>query len=234
MEFPESKSSTIILPRKFSGEMVSEVRCEVEHLMDNESTLTEIILDFSVTEVIDSSAIGTIIALTRELEIRGITFRLRNLSDEMLQFFNGTGLDSVFTIEREKTVVPAVVKLFEPDVDLKMQIGKEFTNNYAIFHLSGSMNHPVESGYFKQQFLLLLTRCNKLIIDMENLEFIDSLSISSILSMNNLLTGTGGKLLICSPNFFVQDLLDTLSINAIIPIFSTLKEACSYWDNRDG
>jgi anti-anti-sigma factor len=214
--------------------MVAEVHREVEQLMNSESSLTEIVLDFSATELIDSNGIGTIIMLTRELETRGINFRLRNLNEDMLQFFKDTGLDSVFTIELEKTVVPAAIRLFEPTVDIKMQIGKEFSNDYAIFHLSGTMNHPVESSYFKQQFLLLLTRCNKLILDMQNLEFIDSLSISSILSMNNLLTGTGGKLLICNPNFFVHDLLDTLSIDAIIPIFSSLEEACAYWDKKDG
>ena len=70
-------------------------------------------------------------------------------------------------------------------------------------------------------------------IDMEELEFIDILSISTLLRMNNLLSGTGGSMRICCAGNIVLDFLETLNISAIIPLYLSQVEALSTWKDTE-
>lgn len=221
-------TSTVAMPRHYSGPLVKEVFKEITALFDS-SPLKELVLDFSGTELVDSSGVGVLVSLAKESNIRQVKLLLKNLNDSLFQLFYDTGLDRIFTIERREVVTQAEVDLFEPAIDIKLNIEKEYSGDITLFHMGGIMNHPIGSGYFKQQFLLSLAQYKKIILDMEDLDFVDSLSLSSILSMNNLLSGTGGKMLICRPNYIVLDLLETLNIGTIIPICQTREEALSFW-----
>ena len=226
-------SSTIAMPRHYSGVLVKETYREIIALLE-QSPLNELVLDFTETELVDSSGVGILVSLAKETNIRHIRLMLKNLNDNLFQLFSDTGLDRIFTIERREVVIHAEVDFFEPAIDIKLNIDKEFIRNIAIFHMSGVMNHPIGSGFFKQQFLLSLTQYKKIILDMDELDFIDSLSLSSILSMTNLLSGTGGSMLICRPNYIVLDLLETLNIKSIIPIYPSCEAAVAVWSTTDG
>ena len=227
------ETHTIAMPRHFSGPMVKEVVAEITRLFENDA-LSELILDFTATELLDSSGIGTLVSMAKESHQRTVKFILKNINDDLFQLFNHTGLDRIFTIERRKVITKAVVDFFEPSVDIKLNIEKEFAGDIAIFHLNGVMNHPIGSGYFKQQLLLSLTRHKKILLDFEELVFIDSLSLSSILGMNNLLVDTGGSMRICRANYIVLDLLETLKIGAVIPLYASREEALAEWGQTNG
>jgi anti-anti-sigma factor len=226
------KTSTIAMPRHYSGPLVKEVFREITALFED-SGVKVLVLDFSGTELVDSSGIGILVSLAKESNMRQVKLLLKNLNDSLFQLFFDTGLDRIFTIERQKVIIQAEVDLFEPAIDIKLNIDKEFTGDITLFHMSGVMNHPIGSGYFKQQFLLSLAQYKKIVLDMDELDFIDSLSLSSILSMNNLLSGTGGKMVICRPNYIVLDLLETLNIGTIIPIYQTCEEALAFWSTTN-
>ncbi|MBN1577664.1 MAG: STAS domain-containing protein [Chitinispirillaceae bacterium] len=224
---------TVTMPRHYSGPLVKDVVAEISRLNES-AAFNELILDFSATELLDSSGIGTLVSMAKEFYQRQVKLILKNLNDDLFQLFNHTGLDRIFTIERQKVIVQAAVDFFEPSVDIRLNIEKEFTGDIAIFHLSGVMNHPIGSGYFKQQLLLTLTQYKKILLDMEELVFIDSLSLSSVLGMNNLLSGTGGSMRICQANYIVLDLLETLKIGAVIPLYASREEALSGWTGTNG
>ena len=227
------ETHTITMPRHYSGSQVNDVAEQISRLNEG-AAIKELILDFSATKQLDSSGIGVLASLAKEFHQRRVKLILKNLNDDLFQFFNDTGLCRIFTIERKEVIVQAAVDIFEPSVDIKLNIEKEFTGDVVIFHLSGIMDHPIGTGYFKQQFLLNLAQYKKILLDMEELAYIDSLSLSSVLSMNNLLSSTGGGMRICQANFIILDLLETLTVGAIIPLYASRTEALSGWVSTNG
>jgi anti-anti-sigma factor len=228
-----ARTASIPIPRHYTGPLVKEVGAEIGRLFDD-GRIRELVLDFSASELVDSCAIGTLVSLAKESQLRHVNLVLKNLNDDLYQLFNHTGLDRIFTIERQEVLTAATVDFIEPSVDIKLGIDKEFISDIAVFHLCGVMNHPIGSGYLKQQLLLSLMQYKKILLDMEDLTFIDSLSLSGVLSLNNLLVDTGGSLRICRANYIVLDLLETLKIGAFIPMFTSLDEAIASWDGLHG
>lgn len=221
---------TVMIPSFFTGSRVQETMGTISGLLAQHA-LRELALDFVHSELVDSSAIGMLVSLAREAHSRSVLLVLKNLSPDLTKLFCDTGLDRIFSIEHDAVVVEAVVDLFEPAIDIKLVITKEHVGSVCVFCLRGVMNHPVGSGYFKQQLLLSLAQSKMVLVDMDELTFFDSLSLSVVLSMNNLLVGTGGGMRICNANYIVLDLFETLNIGAIIPIFSSREEALSGWSH---
>lgn len=218
------------MPPFFTGSRVKETMAPISALLE-QGALRELSLDFSQSELVDSSGIGTLVSLAREAHNRSVLLVLKNLSPDLTKLFCDTGLNRIFSIERDAVVVEAVVDLFESAIDIKLVITTECVGSVCVFCLRGVMNHPEGSGYFKQQLLLSLTQCKKVLIDMDELTFFDSLSLSVLLSMNNLLVGTGGGMRICNANYIVLDLFETLNIGAIVSIFSSREAALSGWSH---
>jgi anti-anti-sigma factor len=218
----------VTLPGQFAGFEVKTIMTESLDLV-HKGTVTHFIFDFSSCEMIDSSGIGLLVSLTKELKSVNGDLVLRNPGRDILQMFSDTGLDRIFSIEKNGGVRQADVDLFERSVDIKLNITKDFKADKCIFRLSGVMNHPLGSSYFKQQFLLSLTDHKKILLDMEDLTFFDSLSLGAVLNMNILLKNTGGALRICGANYIVADLFKTLCIDQIVPIFENQEQALDGW-----
>jgi anti-anti-sigma factor len=215
------------LPAQFlltkASTFLASVRGEME------SGKTRIIVDFKETVMIDSSAIGALVAIAKESNTHAVTLFLRNIHGEILDLFVDTGLDKIFNIESGDGMQNAEVDIFEQGIDIRLAITEEVVNNVSIFHMNGVMNHPQGSRYFKQQFLLAMAQYKKILLDLEELTFFDSLSVSVVLNMNKLIKETGGAMKICSPNYIVADLFNTLNISQIIPIYTTVTEALDGW-----
>lgn len=226
-------SVTLPMPRHYSGALVKDVGATINKLFVD-AQARELVLDFSSSELVDSCAIGMLVSFAKEAHQRHVRLILKNLNDNLYQLFNHTGLDRIFTIERSEVLVAATVDFIEPSVDIKLGIEKEFPGEIVVFHLSGVMNHPCGSGYLKQQLLLSLTQYKKVLLDMDDLVFIDSLSLSVVLGLNSLLVDTGGCLGICRANYIVLDLLETLKIGTFIPMFGAIDEALSAWGGNHG
>ncbi len=234
MQIEESAGTiSLQLPRHCSGSSLREIAAKIAEAY-TEGAVRTLLLDFSVTELIDSNGIGTLVSIAKEAQARKVGLRLTNLSSTISELFNHTGLDRIFTIELEQDVVAATVDFIEPSVNVKLRMDAEAIGDVVVFHLSGVLNHPVGSAFFKQQLLLSLSRSKKLLLDVEELFFIDSMSISALLRMNNLLIMTGGSMAICGAAFIVRDILETLNIGTIIPLYISTAEALSSWATIDG
>lgn len=228
----EQPEMVIAVGESLSGPQLKKTTSEVKDILISNS-LKSCIIDFSSCIFIDSAGIGALISLAQEFHLRGAQMIFRNLNDNILTLFRDTELDRFFTIEKSGGIKNATANLFESSVDVRLGIRKEIINNVCIFALSGVMNHPLGSQFFRQQFLLSLTESKLFLLDMKKLTIFDSLSISVILSMNNLLKNTGGSLQICQTNYIIFDLLKSLCIDAVIPVFKTRKEALRVWGISD-
>ena len=212
--------------------LVSIVEQVLEPLKNGE--IVKCTFDFKETNLIDSSGIGFLVTLAKEFRNKNAQLILKNLDKEIFQLFEDTGLDRVFSIEKNGGVKDADYDLFDDSaVDIRLFIKKESIGNVGLFVMSGVLNHPLGSSFFKQQLLLFLAQHANILLDFEELTFFDSLSISAILNMNNLMKSTGGSLKICAPNFLVKDLLVTLSIDLIIPVFDQREDALADWRKND-
>jgi anti-sigma B factor antagonist len=215
----------------FCGPLVKKTMAQVLDLIGT-GEVKKCVFDFSICEFIDSSGIGALVTLSQEFRNHTVQMVLKNLNKDLFELFVDTGLDRIFTIEKDGDVRNADIDLFEFSVDIRLNLQKEIKGDVCIFIMSGVMNHPMGSQYFKQQLLLSLTDHKLILLDMEELTFFDSLSLSAVLTMNNLLKGTGGGLKICNANYIVQDLLTTLCINTIIPVCDTREAALEGWSSN--
>jgi len=224
----EGDVAIIHLPQRCEGIVVKELH---GLLKDEETkTLSRLVFDFSDTFFVDSSTIGMMVTIDKNIKAQGAVLTIKNLSHEIAELFSDTGLDLLFNIETEEGVTKASVDLFEKSVDIKLDVLTETKDDVCIFHMSGVMNHPVGSRFFKQQFLLAIAEQKKILLDFEELTFFDSLSVSVVLSMHKLLKETGGSLRFCNTNYIVNDLFTTLNINQIIPLYDTIEGALADWE----
>jgi anti-anti-sigma factor len=228
MQIDRNDEGTVVrLPAQFYQSMSNSFIQTLKKEID--SGVTRIVVDFSDTALIDSSAIGALVSTSKESQSRGVSLCIRNLSGEIAELFLDTGLDKIFDIERGGKMHTAEIDIFEKTVDIRLDIKTEIAGDVCIFHLGGVMNHPQGSRYFKQQFLLAMVQYKKIMLELEDLTFFDSLSVSVILNMNKLIKETGGSLHICGANYIVNDLFNTLNLNRIISIYTTSAEALQDW-----
>lgn len=228
----ENNLFLIRLPARFCGSPVRELLNLGAQVLELESE-PNLILDMSETELVDSAGVGMVVSVAKDFKARtGARFSLRNLTLDVEELFVDTGLDKIFDIATESGMQSASVDLFDISAEIRLDIKRESRGDVCLFHLAGVMNHPVGSRYFKQQFLLALADYRKILLDFEELTFFDSLSVGVILTMNELLKKTGGNLRICSANFIVDDLFNTLSINQIIPCLENIESALVDWKDE--
>lgn len=217
----------------FAGKEAWEVAGRIIKTLESKEINT-CIIDFGKTDLIDSSGMSFLISLAKEFRTANAQLILKNINDDTFEMFERTGLDRVFTIERNGGLKKADLDLFEnAGSDVRLKIRKESIGDIGIFIMSDVLIHPAGSRFFKQQLLLFLAQHKKILLDFKDLTFVDSLSINAILSMNNLMKSTGGSLCICSPNYIVKDLLTTLSIDSIIPLLDKREDALAEWGKNN-
>lgn len=224
MENQNQWDSVIKVPRHFSGDAVNQLVLQVTgKLKKGEKKLN---LDFSGADDLDSFGIGQLIYLAKTMRGLNAELSLSNLNDAIFQLFKDTGLDQVFAIQGVKQ---QVIDLFESSIDVRLNIAFEEIADIRVLKMAGVMDHVGGSRFFRQQFLLALAGHRKILLDLSELTFFDSLSVSAVLDMHKLLRQTGGELKMCGANYLVEDLFKTLNINAVIPFYQTRDEAIDGW-----
>jgi len=188
-----------------------------------------VVVDFAETTIVDSCGVGALVSFAKECHNRKIALCIRNLHRTINDLFMDTGLDKIFCIQNDETVQPAEINIFERSVAVRLENKSEVIGSVTIFHLSGVMNHPHGSRFFKEQFLLAMAQYKKILVDLGDLTFFDSLSVSVVLNMNKLFKETGGEMRICAANGIVMDLFHTLNISRIIPVYATVTDALHDW-----
>jgi anti-anti-sigma factor len=226
-QLPTDGTMVLQVPPTMAGKTVQDLMREVRRAM--ETGLKRLIVDLKETSFIDSSGIGSLVLAEKELKARGGAVVMRNLSPALRDLFEMTGVDQIFSVETDGGLRESKFEFDAGSVDVRLDIREEEVGDVGILRLSGLMNHPQGSQFFKSRFLLALAQHKKILLDMEELTFIDSVSVGVVISMYKLATETGGGMRVCSANYIVYDLLATLNVDKTISFFDLREQALENW-----
>ncbi len=90
-----------------------------------------------------------------------------------------------------------------------------------------------DSLFFKQRIMEIIneTKCYQVIINMEQLNFIDNSGLESILSLLRTLHSKGGRLKICAPTKSIHTVFELVCMHKIFEIYPTHEEALQSFTN---
>jgi len=95
----------------------------------------------------------------------------------------------------------------------------------CVVAIKGTVLDASNTQEFREKMSLTLQKERDVVLDMSQLQFIDSSGIGAILSCLRNLNGQGKDLKICGLSKPVKVIFDLVRIQRIIEIFSTLEEA---------
>ncbi len=64
-----------------------------------------------------------------------------------------------------------------------------------------------------------------LVIDLQDVTFIDSMSIGTLVTLRKVVLDQQGRMALCSPHPFVSKILTVVTVNAIFDVFANEQEA---------
>ena len=107
-----------------------------------------------------------------------------------------------------------------------MQISFEKTKDVLIVKLQGELDHH-SSNYVRDKVDLeiMTSKLKSMILDMSDLNFMDSSGVGVIIGRYKLISSEGGKLLITNMRPQIKRIYEICGLNKIIPSFNTTKDA---------
>lgn len=101
------------------------------------------------------------------------------------------------------------------------------TGDIAIFRLNEKRFDASIAGLVKGEFTILLhtDEINKLIIDLEEVEYCDSSGLSAILLAYRILQAEDGQIRIAAPKKNVKSLIEISQLDRILPITESVEKA---------
>lgn len=130
-------SSTIFIPRRLTVLEAVSFKEIADNLIAENEDLEELILDFSQTQFIDSSGIGSLVHVFKVTDHKKIRFILLRINPTIMSVLNMTGLDKVFTIFSD---------LSENPLDLPKQSNSKNRSPFS----EPPQTHPSIRSYFKR------------------------------------------------------------------------------------
>lgn len=97
----------------------------------------------------------------------------------------------------------------------------------TVVEIEGKMNTGASPDAEKFLNALLEDGVTKILLNLENLDFIASTGLRVILATGKKLAGVSGKLAICSPNLTVMDVLKMSGFSQMFNVFDSEEEALS-------
>ena len=91
--------------------------------------------------------------------------------------------------------------------------------------LTGSMNEEGQLEFESQFNEIMKLKMTKVIIDLKDVNFLNSRGIRALVLGAKLLREKGGKLVLVNPSALVEEIMKTAGIDAIIPIAPDLSAA---------
>jgi len=104
-----------------------------------------------------------------------------------------------------------------------MQLRVEEMGNFQVCSIIGAIN-AANSDSFQDTFLKTMEKCTKdLIVNLRDLDFIDSKGISTFIIGKKMLAKKGLSFFIASPPGPVKKVLDITFLDKVIPIYDDIK-----------
>ena len=222
-------TSVIMLPSSFNYTCVPEIKKQVLDLLTE--GLVHFVIDFSNTDSVDSSGVGVLVSLSKSIKESEGSLLLKNLNSDVRGFFEETELDRIFNIVADdQSVTEAVEDLFSSSTEIRLTTSRDVHGEIVVLHLHGVIDSPVGPTIFKRELFLTMADHKKIVLDFDDLTFMDSSSMGVLVNMNKLLTSTGGSLRICCANYIISNLFNSCGISDIIPMFFDVEDALGEWN----
>ena len=106
-----------------------------------------------------------------------------------------------------------------------MKLIQEKSNAVTVVTFTGDALDASVSGVFKGEMEPVLKSEHHVVLDMHNIQFVDSSGVGAILSCLRTLNAAGGDLKICSLTKPVQALFELVRMNKIFDIYKSREEA---------
>ena len=104
-----------------------------------------------------------------------------------------------------------------------MQLRIEEMGNFQVCSIIGAIN-AANSDSFNEMFLKMMEKCSKdLIVNLRDLEFIDSKGISTFILGKKILAKNGLSFCIANPPGPVRKVFDITFLDKVIPIYDDIR-----------
>ena len=108
-------------------------------------------------------------------------------------------------------------------VDMELTI-ESLDDSIMCVVLSGALD--IEgAAKIEERMSAVAGETQRLITDMDNVDYLASFGIRTLITAAQTVQKQGGKMIIASPQEMVEDVLRTMVIDKIIPVYATRKEA---------
>jgi stage II sporulation protein AA (anti-sigma F factor antagonist) len=105
-----------------------------------------------------------------------------------------------------------------------MEIGHKFIDDILVINLFGDL-YSEQSMMLEYKLLELSTKNNQVILNCEELEYIDSKGLGVIVKLEKLLREKGGKVVICTVSGKVAKVFGLTNFEKIITVYDTVEKA---------
>ncbi len=106
-----------------------------------------------------------------------------------------------------------------------IDITSRIENDVTVVEIEGKLNTVASPDAEKYLNILLEEGATKILLNLEDLDFIASTGLRIILSTGKKLAKVSGKLVICSPNLTVMDVLKMSGFSQMFNVFDSEEEA---------
>lgn len=96
--------------------------------------------------------------------------------------------------------------------------------NFLIIEIYGTINLVNSNSFLKEILNILEYKFKYYVLDFTNLDFIDSVGLSTLITISQKLNECGSKLIILNPKSSIMIVLKITKINQKISVFSYLDE----------
>jgi anti-sigma B factor antagonist len=183
-------------------------------------------VDFTENTLLSSLALGAILKLHNLYRRKNRSVILLNVNADAQETLRTSGLNNILNIQRRED---RRIDLSGAGVNIAVELDFEIYRDVGIFKFSGSMLTPSDSELFFNMAKKILVDGHKMLIDMGDLVYIDSMGIGSIIKIHQIMKEHEGEIRICSAGDILKDLLEKQNLLSIIPIFETRDAALHDW-----
>lgn len=193
---------------------------------------SHVILDATRLVSIDSYGIGIIVTRLANLRAHSGDLRIFNLGGEPLNLVKRVELAGILVREYgPNQELPADNSFTLPPENSGLRITTNLSEGALCLQLEGNLRYPKGIRQLRERVLIGMADQNRHLLDLRDLEFMDSYSAGSLANMTRLLATSGGEMRLCNPNEVVQEMLQMLNITQVVSVFDSVSSAMAGWQN---
>jgi anti-anti-sigma factor len=184
-------------------------------------------LDLSDVRVIFSRTIGVILYLENLYSKSNRAFILKNITPDVKDIFDQMGLTNFLKFSEDTLEQETQKKNVSLSAALKVDY--ETFKDIGIFKFSGSIHAQRDSAMFMNIINKIITDNVRMLIDMREITFIDSLAIGVVVRLLRLIKEGKAEVRFFGASKLLKEILDVGQLTQVINIYGSKEEALKGW-----